>query len=592
MPRLYLPPFAPRPFTYAVRRHAHSDPEGEVAFEGTFVGESRAQPLPTFVRTVAGPPTPMSFRLSASATVTFTGERHLHALVAHECAGASPYSSLCLTARARQFSCFMVVLGRMGPGQTLLPKHAVILKNKDDLTIPIELEQLPSAREFKDAIASLSPEQQRFAKAYRSMQLEGAVFGVLVIQLKPALEAVLGLPPDALTKEIELTQQLLRLFIEFQIPSGLLSYDGDPSASARDKISAVGAHVAAILRMVDAEQSAEIDRAAKSTLYRAGGVPPPRMAQTGVDEDSDDEEESACQLQCVGMGMGEECVASAACLAASNAPVKPFACKKSMKKGAALARRGCSAPRSECCNCAMPPGCASFGGGGALPPPPPPPAAPLAPPPLPVPGPVPAAPRQPEMPQQSHLVTPAAAETSLTALQDGAASPAAATEGGAADLDYTRVPSELDARLEAQDTDAEMRPTNINVGSVWTLKAQAALLAKPTTKPMLPAAQEGAQQQAFDLLNALTRSGALPIADCSLHVMVAATHCFARSLMDTAIIDNINPIEKLERSSLIVASVVHSRHAEELICPEQRTRVATYSAPLLLSDSRPADGVA
>ena len=39
------------------------------------------------------------------------------------------------------------------------------------LQVPLSLEQLPTPKEFKDAIASLSPEQQRFAKMYRAMQV-------------------------------------------------------------------------------------------------------------------------------------------------------------------------------------------------------------------------------------------------------------------------------------------------------------------------------------------------------------------------------------------------------------------------------------
>ena len=125
----------------------------------------------------------------------------------------------------------------------------------------------------QDAISSLSPEQQRFAKAYRAMQLEGSVFGVLIVQvrhlptsphispiwaafanlatlgvfipslsssspllrssmafyhlltrmcplvaqLKPQLERLLNLPPDSLTKQIALTQRLLELFIDYQV---------------------------------------------------------------------------------------------------------------------------------------------------------------------------------------------------------------------------------------------------------------------------------------------------------------------------------------------------------------------------------------
>ena len=58
-------------------------------------------------------------------------------------------------------------------------------------------------------------------------------------------------------------------------------------------------------------------------------------------------------------------------------------------------------------------------------------------------------------------------------------------------------------------------------------------------------------------------------------MMVAATHCFEKSLMMTVIQDNINPIEKLERSSLIVASTIHGAPAEALVCDAQRERVAT-----------------
>lgn len=38
----------------------------------------------------------------------------------------------------------------------------------------MDLEAIPTAKEFRDAIESLSAEQQRFAKAFRSMQLESS----------------------------------------------------------------------------------------------------------------------------------------------------------------------------------------------------------------------------------------------------------------------------------------------------------------------------------------------------------------------------------------------------------------------------------
>ena len=46
----------------------------------------------------------------------------------------------------------------------------MIVMNKDELTVPLMLEQLPTPKEFADAVASLSAEQRRFCQAYRQLQ--------------------------------------------------------------------------------------------------------------------------------------------------------------------------------------------------------------------------------------------------------------------------------------------------------------------------------------------------------------------------------------------------------------------------------------
>ena len=92
------------------------------------------------------------------------------------------------------------------------------------------------------------------------------------------------------------------------------------------------------------------------------------------------------------------------------------------------------------------------------------------------------------------------------------------------------------------------------------------------------------RKKTFDLLDALTKSGALSIDYASLHVVIAATHCFDKTLMDTVIQNNINPIEKVERSFLIIASTIQRRDVTKLIANEQIERVSTYS-PMLLQSS-------
>jgi hypothetical protein len=135
------------------------------------------------------------------------------------------------------------------------------------MTIPLLVETIPTPKQFRDAISSLSPEQQAFAKAYRSMQLASTLFGMVIVQIKPQLEKVLNLSDDALTKEIQLTQDLMKLFIEYQIPSDLLSYDGPKGASSTEKVTRVKGLVRAMLDLIEEKKQEEINEANKVREY-------------------------------------------------------------------------------------------------------------------------------------------------------------------------------------------------------------------------------------------------------------------------------------------------------------------------------------
>ena len=154
---------------------------------------------------------------------------------------------------------------------------------------------------------------------------------------------------------------------------------------------------------------------------------------------------------------------------------------------------------------------------------------------------------------------------------------------GAGDVDYTKIPVALDAKYEALDEDSALRPTIINPGPHWSKKYLKSLLSAPADASLGPDEHGKERNKAFDLLDALSRSGSLPIDQASLHIVIAGTHCFDKSLLDTIVQDNVNPIEKVERSSLIVATTIHERPAVELLRPEQRARVQEFS-PILFKE--------
>jgi hypothetical protein len=58
------------------------------------------------------------------------------------------------------------------------------------------------------------------------MQLSSTLFGLVVLQIRPQMEKLLRLPVDCLAKEIQLTQDLMKLFNTYQIPSDLLTFRG------------------------------------------------------------------------------------------------------------------------------------------------------------------------------------------------------------------------------------------------------------------------------------------------------------------------------------------------------------------------------
>jgi len=125
-----------------------------------------------------------------------------------------------------------------------------------------------------------------------------------------------------------------------------------------------------------------------------------------------------------------------------------------------------------------------------------------------------------------------------------------------------------------------VRATIINPGDTWTRTAQKGLLSAPAEASLSAKEQKEEKNRAFDLLDALSKSGALPIEDASLHVVIAATHGFDRTLVDTVIQENVNPIEKVERSLMIVGTLIHRRAAAELLADDQRERFFTASPRL------------
>jgi hypothetical protein len=541
--KLLDPP--PQPFCQAIRRPAHY-PDGLLSIEGDN-GDGKMEPIDTLVRQVESSE-PLQVPLNAATTLELTGNKYLHGWVQHRF--ESSHKSYQLIARARQFSSFILVVGTMvGPNQ-LEPKDAIIIQNKDEVLIPLLLDELPTPKEFKDAIKSLSPEQQRFAKAFRGMQLESSVFGVCVIQMKPQLQALLGLPSDALTKEMQLTQDLMELFVEYQVPSDLLSYDGEHDETVREKVANVKGHVKAVLDVIREskakllEENAmkadmAVERAVADMPSGFGGAPGGNLSGTrrngGRAAWAEPERMSPMMMEAAPMMRSMTVAPQTHQMAAVAVP--PPMVKRKLRAAppppVSQARVAESSPLS---------GFRSEG---------------------------------PEA--DSNISAPTEESTSYKI-----ATPPTLGDGeGDGSIDFTLIPKLVDATMEKHDTDSALRSTIIKTDTTWTRRRET-FLTEMESKTLRADDIKIEKNKAFDLLDALSRSGSLTIACSELHVIVAVTHCFENDVMGTVIQDNINPIEKLEKSTLLIASTIHGVPAKNLIRGSADVQRLTNSFPALL----------
>ena len=569
--KMYNEENLPKPFCYAIRRPDHY-PEGELSIEYPS-GMTKAHMLSS-VRKAMNPHM-MHFPLNAATNIQFSGDRYLHACVNNQF-GSSPgkitNNQFSIHARARQFSSFILMIGTVPTAKKFDVKHAIIIKDKDELQIPLSMETIPTAKEFKEAISSISPEQQRFAKAYRKMQLSSTLFAIAVVQIKPQLEKLLNLPNDSLTKEIQLTQDLMKLFIKYQIPSDLISYDQNnvvnyatseskmdegivTNGNANIALNQVKGHVEKMNNMIadlkeqDIKRKAEVAIAAtldrqsyKKQKVRARG----RRSKIESSDDEDEEEDFIQESGMHGMAMGAAFGGGGRMNMRGGPPPPPQAAMMKRRQGQGGGLFGGAATMKG-----------GQGQGGGL------------------------------FGGTNQNVGQGGNEAGQTSedLQSGDMdNNNQSIENNTTNVeDYTLLPSLLEKRCTEIDPTAKLRPTIIKVSSGWKKNYKESILSPLASTTLLDSQTKEEKNKAFDLLDALSKSGSISLDAVDLHIVIASTHCFDKTVVDTVIQNNDNPIEQLERSLLIMSSTIQNKNILNLIKNSEINRIKKVSPMLFPS---------
>jgi hypothetical protein len=368
---------------------------------------------------------------------------------------------------------------------------------------------------------------------------------------------------------MQLTQSLMELFVEYQVPPDLLSYDGEnEDASTKDKVENVKEHVQAVLKVIDENKKKQLEvqamKADMAAELHYADHPIPAGSQTmmpnaklptlgvGGGKRFGGNSVRSGQMEFGGMIRNTEMAASIVC---SSDAVK----KQAMLFKKPSAKTSCTSNahrfeelsgtvanlKSKSLNISDESGGQSEGG-----------------------------------------------VDSMVSGEQGKDDLIAKGESGHdfdKALDFTAIPRFLDSAIEKYDKDNALRSTTIKTGEQWTRCRQENLLTKPQITLLSPEGIRTEKDKAYDLLDALSRSGSIAMQYSELHVIVCVTHRFEKSVMETVIVNNINPIEKLEMSTMILASTIHGVNAEKLICnSNDRERLAT-SFPTLLRLEAPKE---
>jgi hypothetical protein len=132
------------------------------------------------------------------------------------------------------------------------------------------------------------------------------------------------------------------------------------------------------------------------------------------------------------------------------------------------------------------------------------------------------------------------------------------TSSGLPNTDLTQIQKQLDSKFQQHDVDDSLRATIVKASNhKWFRTHAKNLLSKAESSVLSVPDIKTGKDTAFDLCDILSRGGSMPLPYSELHVVVAVTHCFENDILDTVVQDNVNPVEKVEKSAFLLASTIH-----------------------------------
>jgi len=147
-------------------------------------------------------------------------------------------------------------------------------------------------------------------------------------------------------------------------------------------------------------------------------------------------------------------------------------------------------------------------------------------------------------------------------------------DDGAETMDLMDLPRKLDEHFERLDKFNYLASVKIEVGEDVQVRGYKDFLGKkPTQKKLDQESLASERAQAMDLLDALSRSGELPLVQTQVHIVVAISHSVDDSVMTALVEKDINPIARLEHSAALMATALTGEPLDALVQAQHCSRL-------------------
>eukprot|EP00339_Tiarina_fusa_P026775 CAMPEP_0117012264 /NCGR_PEP_ID=MMETSP0472-20121206/10362_1 /TAXON_ID=693140 ORGANISM="Tiarina fusus, Strain LIS" /NCGR_SAMPLE_ID=MMETSP0472 /ASSEMBLY_ACC=CAM_ASM_000603 /LENGTH=334 /DNA_ID=CAMNT_0004715295 /DNA_START=1620 /DNA_END=2621 /DNA_ORIENTATION=+ len=333
------------------------------------------------------------------------------------------------------------------------------------------------------------------------MQLAGSLFVVAVIPIVPQIEHLLNLPERSLTKQIELTEKIIELFIEYQIPSDLLAYQGNNEVPCSVKIDKVEKSVEAVYKIIQEEKDAILaERLRQEEIKRLEAE---KKEQERLRKQAEKRSEEPLFHRKIDrlLERGErleslECKSDTLAFQSKSFKLKA----KSWNPFSALTSNSSKRfydSSIELCESSVPNDlmmdCDIIGDSGGE-----------------VIGGLPET-------EEEKIESKSEEEKEIPEIVQNIEMEASK------EVDITQIPKKLDSAFENLDPDDAVHSTKIKAGDVWHKKS-CSKLGKPVKEKLGSDELDKEKKRTLDLLDCISRSGCLSLTDVDVHVLVGVSH--------------------------------------------------------------------